>query len=514
MADEPLDRDDAAADVSSRPGSEGGIEIPDFDLEAEIGRGGMGVVYRARQRSLRRTVALKTITPGRLEGQSAVERFRREAEAAGRLSHPNIVPVYEFGSSRGTHYFTMGFVEGQSLATRLQAGPLPEREAVQILRDVARAIQYAHEQGVVHRDLKPANVLLDRSGVPRVTDFGLAKNIDQEDGLTMSGDMLGTPSYMPPEQVIGNTGNIGPGSDVWGLGAMLYALLSGRPPFVGRTVIDTVRQVLEHEPIPLRVIAPDVSRDLDLIVSKCLQKPIELRYRSAGALADDLDAFLVGGTISAASARFSDLVARWLGDTPQGHVLDFWGPLWLAQGIFLFVMMLTAQILLWAEVSSRLPYALALVLSFVAWSPIFIYLRRRRGPITHSERQLAHIWGGNLLSMAGVLVAETILGLPVLTLAPLMLLMGAATTFAMAAMLSGVYYLHTAAHLVGVGLMIVVPEFKMLIVGLIASAAFVIPGLQILLRSRARPDRSGSHESFHWSVEADDSKTHGEARDD
>ncbi|MCA9323140.1 MAG: serine/threonine protein kinase, partial [Planctomycetes bacterium] len=274
-------------------------------------------------------------------------------------------------------------------AARLRSGPLPERDAALILRDVARAIQYAHEQGVVHRDLKPANVLLDRDGTPWVADFGLAKSIADDEGLTISGDMLGTPSYMSPEQAIGNVGSIGPAADVWGLGAMLYALLCGQPPFVGSSILDTVRQLLDRDPPPLRVIAPGVSRNLELIVSKCLQKPVDLRYSSAGALAVDLDAFLEGRSISASSAHVSDLVARWLGNTPQSYVLDFWGPLWLAQGLVLFLMMLIAQVLLWAEVASRTPYVFALVLSFIAWSPIFINLARPIHDLVSAERGLA-----------------------------------------------------------------------------------------------------------------------------
>jgi len=203
----------------------------DYEIVREIARGGMGVVFRARQVSLNRTVALKMILAGQLADDNDVKRFHTEAEAAANLDHPGIVPIFEVGQHEGQHYFSMGFVEGQSLSQRLAEGPLPAREAADLIRRVSEAIEYAHQRNVVHRDLKPANILLDQSGNPRVTDFGLAKKLKEDSGLTGSGQIMGTPSYMPPEQAGGKRGEVGPAADVYALGATLYAALTGRPPF-------------------------------------------------------------------------------------------------------------------------------------------------------------------------------------------------------------------------------------------------------------------------------------------
>ena len=206
----------------------------------------MGVVFEARQSSLNRKVALKMILAGQLADETDVKRFYIEAEAAANLDHPGIVPIFEVGQHEGQHYFSMGFVEGQSLAQRLAEGPLPAREAAELIRRVSEAIEYAHQHGVIHRDLKPANILLDQNGNPRVTDFGLAKKIEGDSGLTGSGQIMGTPSYMPPEQAGGKRGEVGPAADVYALGAMLYDLLTGRPPFQAATAMDTVLQVIER----------------------------------------------------------------------------------------------------------------------------------------------------------------------------------------------------------------------------------------------------------------------------
>jgi predicted Ser/Thr protein kinase len=216
----------------------------DYELLRELARGGMGVVFQARQVSLNRPVALKMILAGQLADEAAVRRFYIEAEAAANLDHPGIVPIYEVGQHEGQHYFSMGFVEGQSLAQKLANGPLPPREAAALMVKVCAAIEYAHQRGVIHRDLKPANILLDRGGNPRVTDFGLARKLECDSGLTGSGQIMGTPSYMPPEQAGGRRGEIGPAADVYALGATLYALVTGRPPFQAATAMDTVLMLL------------------------------------------------------------------------------------------------------------------------------------------------------------------------------------------------------------------------------------------------------------------------------
>lgn len=283
----------------------------EYELLAEIARGGMGVVYRARQVRLNRVVALKMILAGQFAGQADVQRFHTEAEAAAQLDHPCIVPIYEVGEHEGHHFFTMGFVDGGSLASRLLQGPLSLREAALLLRQIAEAVQYAHERGVIHRDLKPANILLDRAGQPRISDFGLAKNIDHDSGLTASGQVMGTPSYMPPEQAAGLTNKIGSAADVYSLGAILYEMLVGRPPFRAATLLETLEQVRSQEPVAPSRLQPGLHRDLETICLKCLQKESAKRYESAAALADDLARFLRGEPIAARPVSQVERVWRW-----------------------------------------------------------------------------------------------------------------------------------------------------------------------------------------------------------
>jgi hypothetical protein len=284
--------------------------VGDYELVEEIARGGMGIVYRAKQKSLNRSVAVKMILAGQLADDSAVRRFKQEAEAAASLDHPHIVPIYEVGEHEGRHYFSMGLVEGMSLAQRIASGPMPTREAAELVRTLAIAVQYAHERNIIHRDLKPANILLDTDGRPRITDFGLAKRTVEGQSLTETGQVLGTPGYMPPEQV--QAKDIGPAADVYSLGAILYALLTGRPPFVAATPMETMLQVLAAEPVSPRQLNPSVPRDLDTVVMKCLEKQTTWRYRSAQELADELNRFLAGEPIRARRPGLVEQGARWL----------------------------------------------------------------------------------------------------------------------------------------------------------------------------------------------------------
>lgn len=266
--DQTLDSDPHRADATNtRLASErsDGTELShkiryfgDYELLGEIARGGMGVVYKARQVNLNRIVALKMILAGQLAGEENVRRFYAEAEAAANLDHPGIVPVFEVGTHQGQHFFSMGFVEGNSLAESVADGPLPPRKAAELVQRVCVAMAYAHGQGVIHRDLKPANILIDRNGDPKITDFGLAKRVQSDSNLTGTGQILGTPSYMAPEQARGKTAEVGPLADVYSLGAILYCLLIGRPPFQAANPMDTLLQVLEKEPIPPRQLNPSI----------------------------------------------------------------------------------------------------------------------------------------------------------------------------------------------------------------------------------------------------------------
>ena len=306
-------------DLSAIPGASDFTRIRyfgDYEIIREIARGGMGVVFQARQTSLNRPVALKMILAGQLANETDVRRFYTEAEAAANLDHPGIVPIYEVGQHESQHYFSMGFVEGKSLSQRLAEGPLPAREAAELMVKVAEAIAFAHQRGVIHRDLKPANILLDQNGNPRVTDFGLAKKIQGDSGLTGSGQIMGTPSYMPPEQAGGKRGEVGPAADVYALGATLYALVTGRPPFQAATAMDTILQVLSDEPVPPRRLNAALPRDLETICLKCLEKEPGKRYASAAALGEDLGRYLAGQPIVARPVGPAEWAVKWVRRRP------------------------------------------------------------------------------------------------------------------------------------------------------------------------------------------------------
>ncbi len=264
----------------------------DYELLEKIAEGGMGVVYRARQVSLDRIVAVKMIQPGRVGSPEMVLRFRAEAEAAASLHHPNIVPIHETGECEGQHYFSMDFIEGQNLAEAVREGPLASARAAELVAKVAAAVHYAHQHKILHRDLKPSNVLLDQAGEPQITDFGLARRLGGDSSLTLTGQVFGSPRFMPPEQASGRRGVVGVHSDVYGLGAILYYLLTARPPFVGETMETTLALVLEQEPVSPRLLNASTPRDLETICLKCLEKDPARRYPTAEAVADELGRFL------------------------------------------------------------------------------------------------------------------------------------------------------------------------------------------------------------------------------
>jgi WD40 repeat protein/serine/threonine protein kinase len=288
----------------------------DYELIQKIARGGMGVVYKARQRKLNRIVALKMILTGHLATADEVQRFYLEAEAAAQLEHPGIVPIFEVGEEAGQPFFSMSFVDGESLAKRVQKGVLPPRDAAGLVERIAQAVAYAHDHGIIHRDLKPANILLDKDGNPKISDFGLAKKVAGGSHLTMAGQIMGTPSYMAPEQAAGQTEEVGPAADIHALGAILYCLLTGRPPFDSVDTLETLRQVKEREPVPPGRRNSAVKRDLETICLKCLQKDPRKRYASASLLAKDLGRFLAGRPILARPVGRAEQVWRWCRRNP------------------------------------------------------------------------------------------------------------------------------------------------------------------------------------------------------
>jgi tRNA A-37 threonylcarbamoyl transferase component Bud32 len=289
----------------------------DYELQEEIARGGMGVVWKARQASLNRTVALKMILAGKLAGEAEVQRFHREAEAAANLQHPNIVAIHEVGEHDGQHYYSMDYVEGRDLGALVrESGPMPPTRAAECLQTIAEAVHFAHQRGTLHRDLKPQNVLMDAAGVPRITDFGLAKFVERDDSLTHTGAVMGSPSYMPPEQAAGHLDQVGPHSDVYALGAILYELLTGRPPFRAETAMATMRQVMESDPVSPRKLNATVPPDLETICLKCLEKNPARRYHSAQALAEELGRFRKHEPIQALPASAVRNVESWLRQHP------------------------------------------------------------------------------------------------------------------------------------------------------------------------------------------------------
>jgi serine/threonine-protein kinase len=466
--------------------------VGDYELLEELGRGGMGVVYRARQKSLDRIVALKIVLAGAAATRADLARFRGEAETAAQLNHPHIVPVYEVGQHNELPYFTMRYVRGTTLAELLAEGPMPGREAAQLLAPVARAISKAHQKGVLHRDLKPSNILIDTEGRPYVSDFGLAKRLvpDEIDNartqsfnqLTQTGAILGTPGYMSPEQAAGSRATIGVATDIYSLGAILYAMLTGRPPFQAASPVDTVLMILEQDPISPQLLNPSVDRDLEMIALKCLQKPTELRYASADELADDLEAYLADEPISARSGRFTQIMTRAFRETHHAAVLENWGLLWILHSVVLLVLCLVTNAFQLKGVTARWPYVALWTLGLGTWAAIFWNLRRRSGPITFVERQIAHVWAGSMIIDVFMYAIEFQLGLPVLTLSPMLGPIGGAVFLTKAAMLSGVFYIQ-AIVLCLTGLVMAwlqnqtyLPNLAVSFFGVVSAICFFIPG--------------------------------------
>jgi serine/threonine-protein kinase len=460
----------------------------DYEVIDEVGRGGMGVVYRARQESLDRTVALKVLLKGEMASSSDVARFRIEAESAAQLDHPNIVSVYEVGEQESRPYFTMRFVEGETLSKRLQMGPLSSREAAELLLPICRGIQYAHERGVLHRDLKPSNIIIDSEGTPYVTDFGLARRLESDVNLTHSGAILGTPGYMSPEQAAGTRGTVGPTSDIYGLGAVLYHSLTGRPPFSAPTPVDTVLAVLEQDPVPLRLLNPKVDADLEMVVMKCLQKPQDLRFQTAADLADDLQAYLDGEPVSARTGGIMQVMSRVLRETHHANILENWGLLWMWHSMAVFALCLLTDIFHWNGVTSPELYIGLWTFGFGAWAAIFWALRHRAGPITFVERQIAHIWGASIVGNAFLFVIEIILDLPALTLSPVIALFGGSVFFIKAGILSGKFYFQAAALYLTSGVMALVPEYGVTIFGAVTAVCFFVPGWKYYQQSKEAGD--------------------------
>ena len=464
--------------------------IDGYEIGELLGRGGMGVVFKARHKVLKRPVALKIVVAGAHAGAEERARFRTEAEAVARLQHPGIVQVYEVGEAAGCPYLALEFVSGGSLAQQLDGMPMPPRRAAQLLLDLARAVQHAHDQGIVHRDLKPSNVLLTGTGAAKIADFGLAKLLDVEQGDTRSGDVLGSPSYMAPEQAAGQVRAIGPATDVYALGAILYELLTGRPPFLGASFLETLDQVRAHDPAPPQTLQPKVPADLATICLKCLEKSPAQRYPSAAALASDLDLLLRGEAIAASKMTLWGQVARLV----RHRQLDVnWGA-WATLTLCLAPLPLLAQVAVFVFFRNRQEYPLvAIIVSLVTMavmlSPTFIGKRvSPRAIVPAQRRRYMATQFGNFIG--AILVALTIPRMMHPTtpeewfvIYALWLIAAGCTFFALAAD-AGFYYVSGSVCFLLAILAPLIPFYLPLVAGSLVSLNMTAVGL--LLRRVAR----------------------------
>ncbi len=483
-------------------GSAIGATIGEYELREEIGRGGMGVVYRAFQASLQRTVALKMIPNAAFAAAQDLARLRAEALAAARLSHPNIVPVYEVGEHNGQPWFSMQFIQGTTLSQRLMNGPMKPREAVALLVPIVEAIGAAHRAGVLHRDLKPSNILIAADGTPFVTDFGLAKRVNVEEesmasggmgsdivNLTQSGAILGTPAWMSPEQAAGQTDSIDVATDIYSLGAVLFAMLTGRPPFQAASPLDTVLMVIEQDPPNIRMLNRAVDSDLEMVVMKCLQKPQDLRYSSAGALAADLRAWLNNEPVSARTSTIAQVMTRLFRESHHAAILQNWGLLWMWHSLVVLLLCLITNLMQSQDVTERWPFVGLWVVGLGLWAAIFWNLRHRAGPITAVERQIAHVWGGSMIASSMLFWVESIMDRPVLEFSPVLGAIAGMVFLAKAGILSGSFYIQSAM-MFATGLVMAaiehsdLPNFSVSLFGVMSALTFFLPGLKYYRQQR------------------------------
>jgi serine/threonine protein kinase len=451
--------------------------VPGYKVLAEVGRGGMGVVYKARDLGLNRLVALKMIKDDFPDEQDR-ERFRREARAVARLEHPNIVRVYQFVEPEaGRPYFVMELVEGSDLAKRLDAGPLPPREAARMVERLARAVHHAHQCGIVHRDLKPGNVLLTAAGAPKITDFGLAKHLDLQASLAPSGAVIGTPAYMAPE-ALGSSRQVGPAADVYGLGAILYECLTGRPPVQAATVLEIFDQVRNQEPEPPSELEPKVPRDLDTVCLKCLKKEPGKRYATAEKLAEDLERYLAGEAIEARPRKLAESVREEIEKRRVVEEPRSWSYLALLSGAVASCTHLAIFCILQAGWPTTLFVPCVAINAVLVFLIGWLCLGRRRQPLTRDEWNVAVVLYATA-SAAYVLCAlaypfdrESILAL----YPPLALLIGLYNVV-VARLYFGLAYLYGAGYVLLAVVMKWKPEWAPLVFGVAFAADSVSVGL-------------------------------------
>ena len=459
-------------------------EFGDYVLVSEIGRGGMGIVYRASRADHGEPVAIKMILKGVFASDLERQRFDSEAIAVARLDHPNIIPIHKIGEHQGRKFFCMKLIQGQSLSERLERGPMPPQRASKIMAEISGAIEYAHQRGILHRDLKPSNILLDDDGRAYVADFGLAKEAAAPMSLTRSGAVLGTPSYMSPEQAAGKRGQVGVVSDVYSLGAILYHMLTGHPPFLGGSPIETVLMVLEQDPVAPRAINRRADRRLEMIAMRCLQKPQDLRYQSAQELNADLMAFLRNEPVAAREGRFGQVIANVFRETHHAVILENWGLLWMWHSLVLLVASLATNALFWLGDENRIHYWLMWTFGLGTWAIVFWIFRRRMGPVTFVERQIAHVWAASMCCVALLFPLEASLSLPVLSLAPMLGVVAGMVFLIKAGILSGSFYVQAAVMFLTAIVMAIYPPIAMTLFGVVSAACFFFSGRKYYHRRR------------------------------